>query len=55
MQLKIPNEIPFSIEEQTVVSQEVQNLLSKGAIVPTHNEFIPYSLCQKLMVNSGLL
>ena len=38
VQLKIPNEIPFSIEEQAVVSQEVQNLLSKGAIVPTHNE-----------------
>ena len=38
VQLKIPNEIPFSIEEQAIVSQEVQNLLSKGAIIATHNE-----------------
>ena len=31
---KIPNEIPFNKEEWSIVDQEVQELLRKGAIVP---------------------
>ena len=38
LQLQVPNEIPFSIEEQNIVSEEIKKLLSKGAIVPTDYE-----------------
>ena len=34
VQLKIPNEIPFSIEEQAVVSQEVQKFIIKRSHCP---------------------
>ena len=35
---KIPNEIPFNKEEWSIVDQEVQELLRKGAIVPCESE-----------------
>lgn len=38
VQCRVPNEISFSYEQQCIVSQEVKNLLSKGAIVPSEFE-----------------
>ena len=38
VKLQVPNEIPFSQEEQNIVSEEVKNLLSKAAIVPSDDE-----------------
>ena len=37
-QFKIPNEIPFSRDQFLLVDNEVQELLSKGAIVPWESE-----------------
>ena len=38
VQLRVPNEIPFSGEEQDVVSEEIESMLAKGAIVPSEHE-----------------
>lgn len=38
VQIRVPNEIPFNQEEQYIVSEEVKNLLSKGAIMPSEYE-----------------
>ena len=37
-QHKVPNEIPFIEEQWSIVDQEVQELLRKGAIVPSESE-----------------
>lgn len=43
VQSRIPHEIPFSVDQQSIVDNEVADLLTKGAIVPSfheQNEFI---------------